>query len=61
MYGRPGLRDPLGVTGTPEQCAQELRRLAGAGAEELVLAPMYAHLAQLDVLVEVGRVLRGTD
>jgi probable F420-dependent oxidoreductase len=59
MYAWPGLGDRVGVAGTPEQCAGELRRVAAAGAEELVLAPMYAHLAQLERLAEVARLLRG--
>jgi probable F420-dependent oxidoreductase len=59
MYAWPGLGDRVGVAGTPEQCAGELRRVAAAGAEELVLAPMYGHLAQLERLAEVARLLRG--
>jgi hypothetical protein len=46
------------VARTTEDCPAQLRRVAGAGAEELVLAPMYAHLAQLDGLAEVARLLR---
>jgi hypothetical protein len=30
-----------------------------AGADELVLAPMYGHLAQLERLAEVARLVRG--
>jgi probable F420-dependent oxidoreductase len=58
MYAWPGLGERVGVAGTPEQCVEELRRLADAGADELVLAPMYAHLAQLERLAEVKRLLR---
>ncbi|HEX2104703.1 MAG TPA: LLM class flavin-dependent oxidoreductase [Solirubrobacteraceae bacterium] len=58
MYAAPGLGERVAVAGTTEDCAAQLRRLAGAGAEELVLAPLYAHLAQLDGLAEVARVLR---
>jgi probable F420-dependent oxidoreductase len=58
MYAWPGLGERVGVAGTAEQCVQQLRRLVDAGAEELVLAPMYGHLAQLDGLAEVARLLR---
>jgi probable F420-dependent oxidoreductase len=59
MYAWPGLGDRVGVTGTPEDCARELRRVLDAGADELVLAPMYGHLAQLERLAEVARLVRG--
>jgi len=57
MYGMPGLGARVGVAGPPEHCAAQLRRLADAGAEELVLAPVYGHRAQLDRLAEVARLL----
>ena len=57
MYRWPGLGERVGVCGPPEACAAQLRRLVDAGAEELVLAPMYGHLAQLEALVEVARLL----
>jgi probable F420-dependent oxidoreductase len=57
MYSWPGLGDRVGVAGTPEDCARQLRRVVAAGAEEIVLAPMYAQLAQLDALAEVARLL----
>jgi probable F420-dependent oxidoreductase len=60
MYAWPGLGERVGVTGTAEQCAEQLRRLASAGAEGLVLAPMYGHLAQLERLAEVARLMRAT-
>jgi probable F420-dependent oxidoreductase len=59
MYAWPGLGDRVGVTGTPDECARQLARLADAGAEELVLAPMYGYLAQLERLAEVARLVRG--
>jgi probable F420-dependent oxidoreductase len=58
MYAWPGLGDRVGVTGTPAECARQLARLADAGAEELVLAPMYGYLAQLERLAEVARLVR---
>jgi probable F420-dependent oxidoreductase len=57
MYRWPGLGARVGVAGPPEHCVAELRRIVAAGAQELVLAPMYAHLAQLEALAEVARLL----
>ena len=59
MYSWPGLGERVGVAGTAEACAEQVRRLVEAGAEELVLAPMYAPLAQLERLAEVARLVRG--
>jgi alkanesulfonate monooxygenase SsuD/methylene tetrahydromethanopterin reductase-like flavin-dependent oxidoreductase (luciferase family) len=59
MYRWPGLGERVGVCGSAEQCARRLRELADAGAEELVLAPMYGHLAQLEALAEVRLLLGG--
>jgi probable F420-dependent oxidoreductase len=58
MYDRPGLTERCAVCGPPEHCAQVLRDLAAAGAQELVLAPMYGHLAQLEALDEVVHLVR---
>jgi probable F420-dependent oxidoreductase len=59
MYAWPGLGARVGVAGTAEQCVAQLRRIVDAGAGEIVLAPMYGHLAQLERLAEVRRLLRG--
>ena len=58
MYAMPGLTDRCGLWGTPERCAEALRALADAGAGELVLSPLYGHLAQLEALAEVVRLAR---
>jgi probable F420-dependent oxidoreductase len=58
MYGRAGLGERVGVAGPPERCAEVLRGMVDAGATELVLTPMYGHLAQLEALAEVVRVAR---
>ena len=55
MYSRPGLTERCAVCGPPERCAEALAELLEAGAQELVLAPMYGHLAQLEALAEVAR------
>jgi probable F420-dependent oxidoreductase len=58
MYRWPGLAERCALCGPPERCAEELRRLVAAGAQELVLTPMYGHLAQLEALAEVARLVR---
>jgi probable F420-dependent oxidoreductase len=58
MYGASGLGERVGVAGPPERCAEILRGIADAGATELVLTPMYGHLAQLEALAEVARLAR---
>jgi probable F420-dependent oxidoreductase len=58
MYGAPGLGERVGVAGPPERCAEVLRGLVDAGATELVLTPMYGHLAQLEALAAVARLAR---
>jgi probable F420-dependent oxidoreductase len=58
MYQMPGLTERCGLWGPPERCAQALRALADAGAQELVLSPLYGHLAQLEALAEVVRLAR---
>jgi probable F420-dependent oxidoreductase len=58
MYGVSGLGERVGVAGPPERCAEVLRGMLDAGATELVLTPMYGHLAQLEALAGVARLLR---
>jgi probable F420-dependent oxidoreductase len=55
MYGWPGLAERCAVCGPPERIAETVRDLAAAGCEEIVLTPMYGHLAQLELLPEVVR------
>src|SRR3954471_5157693 len=55
MYGASGLGERVSVAGPAEHCAEVLRGMADAGAHELVLTPMYGHLAQLEALAEVVR------
>jgi len=55
MYGVPGMTDRVAVMGPPERCREELERLIAAGAQELVLNPLYEHAEQLEAL---GRLLR---
>ena len=58
MYGWPGLAERCAVCGPPERIAQTVGDLAAAGCEEVVLTPMYGHLAQLERLPEVVRLVR---
>jgi probable F420-dependent oxidoreductase len=59
MYGASGLGERVSVAGPPAQVAEALRGMVDAGAHELVLTPMYGHLAQLEALAEVARLTRG--
>jgi alkanesulfonate monooxygenase SsuD/methylene tetrahydromethanopterin reductase-like flavin-dependent oxidoreductase (luciferase family) len=54
IYGWPGLTDRVAVCGPPEQCAEEVRRLGAAGAQELVLNPLYDYSEQLERLAELS-------
>jgi probable F420-dependent oxidoreductase len=58
MYGASGLGERVSVAGPPEHCAEILRGMADAGAHELMLTPMYGHLAQLEAFAEVVRLAR---
>ena len=58
MYGASGLGARVSVAGPPERIAEVLRGMVDAGAHELVLTPMYGHLAQLEALAEVARLVR---
>jgi alkanesulfonate monooxygenase SsuD/methylene tetrahydromethanopterin reductase-like flavin-dependent oxidoreductase (luciferase family) len=58
MYGRPGLADRCAVCGPAERVAETVRAIADAGADEILLNPMYGHLAQLEALPEVVRLAR---
>jgi probable F420-dependent oxidoreductase len=55
MYGWPGLADRCAVCGPAERVAETVRAIADAGAQEILLNPMYGHLAQLEALPEVVR------
>jgi probable F420-dependent oxidoreductase len=58
MYGWPGLADRCAVCGPAERVAETVRAIADAGAHEILLNPMYGHLAQLEALPEVVRLAR---
>jgi alkanesulfonate monooxygenase SsuD/methylene tetrahydromethanopterin reductase-like flavin-dependent oxidoreductase (luciferase family) len=55
MYGAPGMTDRVAVMGPPERCREELDRVIAAGAQELVLNPLYAHVEQLEALAGLLR------
>jgi probable F420-dependent oxidoreductase len=58
MYGAPGLAARCAVCGPAERVAETVREIADAGAQEILLNPMYGHLAQLEALPEVVRLAR---
>jgi alkanesulfonate monooxygenase SsuD/methylene tetrahydromethanopterin reductase-like flavin-dependent oxidoreductase (luciferase family) len=49
LYGRTGLA-PVAVSGPPRACAEGLREVAEAGAETILLNPLFAEAAQLERL-----------
>jgi alkanesulfonate monooxygenase SsuD/methylene tetrahydromethanopterin reductase-like flavin-dependent oxidoreductase (luciferase family) len=55
IYGATGFAERVGVCGPPEHCAHELRRLFAAGADELLLNPLYDYAEQLERLADVAR------
>jgi alkanesulfonate monooxygenase SsuD/methylene tetrahydromethanopterin reductase-like flavin-dependent oxidoreductase (luciferase family) len=58
MYAAPGLTERVAVCGPAEACAEQLHHLVAAGARELLLNPMYDHLAQLEALATVAERLQ---
>jgi probable F420-dependent oxidoreductase len=59
LYGAAGVADRVAVCGPPARCADELRRLIAAGADELVLNPLYGYDEQLEALSDLSRRLSG--
>jgi alkanesulfonate monooxygenase SsuD/methylene tetrahydromethanopterin reductase-like flavin-dependent oxidoreductase (luciferase family) len=59
MYASPGMTERVAVCGPAEHCAEALRALVAAGAEELLLHPLYDHARQLDALAGVASLTRG--
>ena len=49
VYGRTGLA-PVAVAGTPEECVRGLREVADAGAEMILLNPLFEETAQMERL-----------
>jgi len=54
MYASPGMTERVAVWGPAEHCAGQLRALVEAGAEELLLHPLYDHPRQLEALAGVA-------
>jgi probable F420-dependent oxidoreductase len=59
MYATPGMTEHVAVCGPPEHCAERLRELVSAGADELLLHPLYDHDRQLEALAGVAELVRG--
>ncbi|MFI0366900.1 LLM class flavin-dependent oxidoreductase [Actinomadura sp. 1N219] len=53
VYDAAGMADRVAVFGTPERCAERLGELFDAGADELVLYPMYDRMDQLEAFGEL--------
>ena len=58
MYEETGLTKRVALCGSPEQCAESLMELIDAGADYVVLNPLYGHMAQLDALARVTELVR---
>jgi probable F420-dependent oxidoreductase len=50
MYGNPADLSEVAVYGPPEQCAEGLREVARAGAERVLLTPLFDDEHQLELL-----------
>jgi alkanesulfonate monooxygenase SsuD/methylene tetrahydromethanopterin reductase-like flavin-dependent oxidoreductase (luciferase family) len=50
-YGKPEMADASAVWGSPQQCIEKLKVFTSAGAEEILLNPVYDELEQMDILV----------
>lgn len=57
MYASPGMTERCAVYGPPEHCAEQLQDLVSAGAEELLLHPLYDVHRQLAALATVPRLM----
>jgi probable F420-dependent oxidoreductase len=60
FYGAPGMTERVAIYGPSDACAAQLRELAAAGAQELLLNPIHDYLGQLERFGEVGALLRQT-
>ena len=58
FYEAPGITERVALCGTAEACAEELRRLADAGAGELLLNPLYDYMDQLEAFAAVAQLVR---
>lgn len=58
LYGSAGLAERVAVSGTAAECAAALAGLADAGADELILTPLYDHARQLEGLAETADLVR---
>jgi probable F420-dependent oxidoreductase len=58
FYEAPGITERVALCGTAEECAQELRRLVDAGAQELLLNPLYDYMDQLEAFAAVAALVR---
>ena len=55
MYAAPGITERVGLYGPLEHCAEELEKLKAAGAEELLLHPLYDHARQLEACAALAQ------
>jgi probable F420-dependent oxidoreductase len=59
VYDAAGMADRVAVFGPPEHCAEQLGELFDAGADELILYPMYDRAGQLEAFGELVAALTG--
>ncbi|WP_242907761.1 LLM class flavin-dependent oxidoreductase [Actinomadura terrae] len=59
VYNAADMTERVAVFGTVDHCAQRLGELFDAGADELILYPMYDRLAQLEAIGELVPALTG--
>lgn len=58
LYGDAELAGKVSVYGRPEACAEAFGELVEAGAQHLILNPVYDHLEQTEALAEITAPLR---
>ena len=52
MYKNPDMAARVSVWGSPSRCAEKLAEVAEAGAEMIMLNPVFDHMEQLEVLAQ---------
>ncbi len=53
FYGNPDMGSRVGVWGTPGQVAERVEELIDAGAQHLLLQPVFDHMEHLEALAEL--------
>lgn len=52
FYGKPEMADTVAIIGDAAECAEKLRKIVDAGAQFLLLNPVYDMMEQLEILAD---------